>query len=82
MRMTRKILTKKLEVLCKFMGKTVGYKEGEWNLDYAQCYGGYKVVEYMANGGEDHPLLNKRLSAQNMADCLDMAIQTIHVMGE
>lgn len=81
-RITQKILLKKLEILCRFLGKTVGYKEGQWDINYAQCYGGYIVVEYGENGGEHHPLLNKRLTAQQMSDCLDTAIQMIHVMGE
>ena len=74
MRITRKILEKKFEILCKLMSKTIGYHEGEWFIEYAQCYGGYIICEGMENGGQHHPLLNKRLTAQHMADALDMAI--------
>lgn len=76
MRITKNILLKKLEILCKQLGKRMGFQKGEWYLDYASCYGGYIVVEAEENGGEHHPLLSKRLSAQNMADALDMAIAT------
>jgi hypothetical protein len=74
MRISKTILLKKLGFLCDKLGKTIGYQKGQWNLDYAQCYGGYIVVEFMENGGEHHPLLNKRLPANIMADALDMAI--------
>ena len=78
MRITRKILEKKLQFLCDKLGKTIGYEKGQWNLDYAQCYGGYIVVEFEENGGEYHPLLNKRLTAAPMSDCLDIALQTLN----
>ena len=76
MRMTGKILTKKLEILCKLLGKQAGYEPGQWYLQYAQFYGGYIVVEAMEHGGEHHPLIRCRLTAQHMADALDMAIAT------
>jgi hypothetical protein len=80
MRMSRKILEKKLGFLCEKLGKTIGTKKGNWNLDYIQCYGGYIVVEMVNDqGGEHHPLLNKRLTADKMADCLDMALQTLNI---
>ena len=81
MRITKKILIKKLEVLAHLMGKTVGYSEGHWNLDHNSIYGGYKIVEYLDKGGERHPLLNKRLGPQQMSDALDMAIQALNLKG-
>lgn len=79
--MNREILHKKLEILAAQMGKTVGFKEGQWFLDYASPYGGYIVVEFMNKGGEHHPLLNKRLKANQMADTLDMALAVCRVKG-
>lgn len=72
MRITKKFLLKKLCVLCTLLGNR------RWGLDYAPVYGGYVVVERMENGGENHPLVNRRLTASEMAAALDMALS---VMG-
>ena len=77
MRMTKKILMKKMGFICDILDKKIGFELGNWNLDYAQCYGGYIVVEYMENGGEHHPLLTKRLTANHMGDALDMALRAL-----
>lgn len=72
MRVTKKFLVRKLYVLCDLLGR------GGWSLDYAPLYGGYIVVETLQNGGENHPLLSRRLTASEMAAALDMAVS---VMG-
>ena len=76
-RITRKMLMNQLGFICDILDKKIGFQLGNWNLDYAQCYGGYIVVEYMENGGEYHPLLNKRLVAQQMSDALNMALRAL-----
>ena len=80
MRMSKKILLKKMGFLCDKLGKTIGIERGQWNLDYIQSYGGYIVVEYMEKGGEHHPLLKKRLTADKMSDALDFALNAVLLM--
>ena len=82
MRINNKILQIKLKFICDKLGKKIGYEKGEWNLDYSPCYGGYVVVEFMENGGEDHPILRKRLTASKMSDALDMAINVLLNLSE
>ncbi len=82
MRMTNKILMKKLSFICDILNKKIGHELDNWNLDYSQCYGGYIVVEYMENGGEHHPLITKRLTANQMADALDMAFRVLEYRKE
>lgn len=79
--MSKRILMVKLGILCKMLNKKVGYTTGDLNLDHNSVYGGYKIVEYMDKGGEHHPLLNKRLPAQQMSDAIDMAIDTLRFVG-
>lgn len=81
MKITKSILAKKLKFLCDALGKRTGFNPGEWGLDYAPLYGGYIVVEYEERGGESHPLLNKRLTASQMADALDMALGAVRAVG-
>jgi len=82
MRITKKILCKKLSFICDILNKPMGFEKGQWALDYAQCYGGYIVVEYLDNGGEHHPLLNKRLTAQRMDEALEMALRALEYREE
>lgn len=79
--MTRKILNIKLANLAKLMGKEVGFGPGQWHLDYASCYGGYMVVCRDAGGGENHPLLSRRLKLKDMDLALDMAIAVKRLEG-
>ena len=72
MRVTQKFLLKKLCVLCTLLG------DRRWGLDYAPLYGGYVIVKRMENGGENLPLLSRRLTASEMSAALDMALS---VMG-
>lgn len=72
--MNRKQLNKMFDIMLKMLGKERGYEIGQWNLDYNSCYHGYMIVEYMENGGEHHPLLNKRLKASEMGIAIEMAI--------
>jgi len=72
MRITRKILEKKLEVL-KNMSKG---KFDNACLDYYALGGGYRI-----DNGEGYTLQNNRLSPREMANCLDMMISLLHIMS-
>ncbi len=74
MRITRKLLDLQLGWLLKLLGKEQGFKPGQWGLDYAACYGGYVIVEYEENGGESHPLGQRRLSVKELSHALNMMI--------
>ena len=75
MRISKKIIQTKFELLCRLIGKEVGYKEGQWSLDNTPHYGGWIIVEGCKDGGEHHPLIRRRLKAQGFVDAMDFIIE-------
>jgi len=56
MRYTTKDAKIAFKRLCKVLGKTPGYKKGNWCLDCNATYGGCVVREMLENGGEGSPM--------------------------
>jgi hypothetical protein len=74
-RITKKFLDRKLNILANELGKTIGTKKGQLYLHYQSGYGGYIVVEFINDqGGEYHPLINCRVKANEMCNILDACI--------
>lgn len=71
----RNSLEIKFDTFLKLIGKQRGFEQGQWNLDYASCYGGYVIVEFMENGGEHHPLITRRLKRSEMEVAIEMSIE-------
>jgi hypothetical protein len=79
-RYTSKNAHARFNELCKVLGKRVAtnYKDvGAWFLDYQACYGGYIISEYMAGGGESHPVCNRRMSAREFCETINFAIRCV-----
>ena len=68
-----------LTVYLNLLGKDQGHKPGEWSIDYAACYGGYRIVQQLLQGGEHHPLIQRRLPKKEMISALEMSIETLRV---
>lgn len=74
-RYTKREIQCTFESLCKNMGKTAGYKEGNWCLDHAPIYGGYVIQAQLEGGGIDHPFGSDRRSGSEMYLSMQMAIR-------
>lgn len=76
-RYTKKEIQCVFESLCKIMGKTPGYKVGNWCLDYAPLYGGYVIEEILEKGGIQHPFSSDRRSGSEMYLSMTMVIRAM-----
>ena len=79
-RYTRKNVEARFLELCNVLGKRVAtnYKDaGAWFLDYNANYGGYIISEYMANGGEFHPVCNRRMPAREFCETINFGIRCV-----
>jgi hypothetical protein len=79
-RYTRKNAEARFTELCKVLGKRIAnsHKDvGAWFLDYIPQYGGFIISEYMANGGESHPVCNRRMPAREFCETINFAIRCI-----
>lgn len=52
------------------------------SLDYVGCYGGYLIVEYTLDGGENHPFGWVRRNAREMYLSIDMANKVLETSEE
>lgn len=51
---------------------------GKWSLDYAACYGGWQIVEYVPGGSaETHPLGDRRMSTAEIYHAMHFAIRAM-----
>lgn len=79
-RYTRKNAEARFVELCKVLGKRIAtsHKDvGAWFLDHNSTYGGFIICEYMANGGEWHPICNRRMPAREFCETVNFAIRCI-----
>ena len=54
MRYTKKNAIAAFKRLAETCGRTIGGESGQWGLEI-NTYFGYRIVQYMENGGESHP---------------------------
>lgn len=81
MKITKPDLMAMFGRLAKAMNKPIG--GGQYNglhLDYAPCYGGYKIVEYSPEKGELEPFGSARRSKTEMYYSMLMAAQALEIL--
>lgn len=83
-RVSRAVVESRFRALCDALGKRIatGPRDvGSWRLDYAQCYGGYTIVEVSTSGGEFHPFsaLGRRLSGAEMEEIINFTLRAIQI---
>ena len=76
-RYTRRDAETSARALTAACGRDYGYQPGSWNLNYAACYGGYLLVEYL-DGGEHCPLGHRRRTASEFCSTVAFALSALH----
>lgn len=82
MKYTRSEAERLFKILAKRMGKTIGYKAGEWHLDNTPHYGGWAIEEYEKSGGVLRPFSYNRLTTREFCKALDFAIGVLDYQRE
>jgi hypothetical protein len=55
-----------------------GGNGGKWSLDYAACYGGWQVIEYIPGGtAETHPLGDRRMNTSEFYHAMHFAMRAM-----
>ena len=82
-RVTRQVAENQFKRLCDALGKRVAtsYNDvGAWQLNYAQCYGGYQIQEIVTStGGISEPFSSSRMSGKELYDYVNFALRAIQI---
>ncbi len=80
MRITRKMLDRKLTYFAVQLGKRTGFNVGNWFIDYAN--GLYIIAEMMPQGGESHPFTNTWHTARELFYMMDFSVTAMYYLTQ